>query len=338
MKTLTLEQAQKMMEQNGGNLDLSYTPITTLPEGLTVGGSLDLSNTPITVLPEGLTIGGSLYLNGTPITTLPEGLTVGDALFLSSTPITTLPEGLKVGGLLDLRCTQITTLPEGLTVGDSLYLNGTPITALPEELTVGGWLDLSNTPITALPEGLTVGGSLDLSNTPITVLPEGLTVGGWLYLSGTNVKETKHKKLQDGDYVPKRYIYADGILTHIKGRRKINGYTFYRGRIKGQNVITDGKHYAHCKNIREGIKDLAFKTAKDRGIEQYKSLTLSSELAVDEIITMYRVITGACRAGTEMFVNSLGKLKEKYTIKEAIEITKGQYNSRAFESFFITNK
>ena len=258
MKTLTLEQAQKMMEQNGGNLDLSYTPITALPEGLTVGGSL--------------------------------------------------------------------------------YLSGTPITALPEELTVGGWLNLSNTQITTLPEGLTVGGWLDLSNTPITALPEGLKVGGWLYLSGTNVKETKYKKLQDGDYVPKRYIYADGILTHIKGRRKINGYTFYRGRIKGQNVITDGKHYAHCKNIREGIKDLAFKTAKDRGIEQYKGLTLSSELAADEIITMYRVITGACRAGTERFVNSLGKLKEKYTIKEAIVITKGQYNSEAFKSFFITNK
>nr|DAX63369.1 MAG TPA: leucine-rich repeat protein [Caudoviricetes sp.] len=298
MKALTLEQAKKMMEQNGGNLNLSHTPITALPEGLTVGGWLDLSHTQITALPEGLTVGGSLYLSGTPITALPEGLTVGGSLDLSYTPITALPEGLTVGGWL--------------------YLRGTPITALPEGLTVGGWLDLSHTPITAL--------------------PEGLTVGGELFLNGTNVKKTEYKKLRDGDYVPKRYIYADGILTHIKGRRKINGYTFYRGRIKGQNVITDGKHYAHCKNIREGIKDLAFKTAKDRGIEQYKGLTLSSELAADEIITMYRVITGACRAGTEMFVNSLGKLKEKYTIKEAIEITKGQYNSRAFESFFITNK
>ena len=317
MKTLTLEQAKKMMEQNGGDLNLRGTQITSLPEGLTVGGSLDLSYTPITALPEGLTVGGWLDL--------------------SHTPITALPEGLTVGGRLNLSGTQITALPESLTVGGSLYLSYTLITALPEGLTVGGSLDLSYTPITALPEGLTVGGWLDLSHTPITALPEGLTVGGELFLNGTNVKKTEYKKLRDGDYVPKRYIYADGILTHIKGRRKIDGYIFYQGRIKGQNLITDGIHYAHCKNIREGIKDLAFKTAEDRGTEQYKGLTLSSELAADEIITMYRVITGACRAGTERFISSLGRLKEKYTIKEAIEITKGQYNSEAFESFFMTN-
>ena len=72
MKTLTLEQAKKMMEQNGGDLNLRGTQITSLPEGLTVGGSLYLSHTPITALPEGLTVGGWLYLRGTPITALPE--------------------------------------------------------------------------------------------------------------------------------------------------------------------------------------------------------------------------------------------------------------------------
>ena len=44
---LTLEQAQKMMECNGGSLDLSGTGITTLPDNLTVGGWLDLSGTGI---------------------------------------------------------------------------------------------------------------------------------------------------------------------------------------------------------------------------------------------------------------------------------------------------
>ena len=55
--------------KNGGvgNLDLSETPITSLPEGLTVRGSLDLEGTPITSLPEGLVVGGSLYLHGTPL-------------------------------------------------------------------------------------------------------------------------------------------------------------------------------------------------------------------------------------------------------------------------------
>ena len=57
-------------------------------------------------------------------------------------------------------------------------------------------------------------------------------------------------------------------------------------------------------------------------------------MTVAEMVTMYRVITGACRQGSESFVNSLGELKEKYTIREAIEITKGQYNSQKFADFF----
>jgi hypothetical protein len=40
------------------DLDLSYTPITTLPDNLTVGGGLYLSNTSITTLPDNLKVGG----------------------------------------------------------------------------------------------------------------------------------------------------------------------------------------------------------------------------------------------------------------------------------------
>jgi hypothetical protein len=58
----------------GGDLDLSNTSITTLPDNLTVGGSLDLRGTRITTLPDNLTVGGSLDLRGTRITTLPDNL------------------------------------------------------------------------------------------------------------------------------------------------------------------------------------------------------------------------------------------------------------------------
>ena len=61
---------------------------------------------------------------------------------------------------------------------------------------------------------------------------------------------------------------------------------------------------------------------------------LDTELSVPELVAMYRVITGACRQGSESFVNSLGELKEKYTIREAIKITAGQYNSERFAEFF----
>lgn len=46
---LTLEKAKAMMGQNNnGNLYLSGTKITALPDNLTVGGWLDLSGTKIT--------------------------------------------------------------------------------------------------------------------------------------------------------------------------------------------------------------------------------------------------------------------------------------------------
>jgi hypothetical protein len=171
-------------------------------------------------------------------------------------------------------------------------------------------------------------------------LPANLTVGGWLDLEGcTSITDKgkarrKVKKLKDGDYVPKRYLYAGNILTHIKAKRTVKGYVFYKGKIEGRNVISDGTNYAHCKTFREGVIDLQFKAAKERGAEQYRGLSLDSELTAEEIITMYRVITGACRQGTESFVASLGELKDKYTVREAIEITKGQYNSASFEQFF----
>lgn len=313
---LTLEEANAIMNKNNGNLNLRGTPITQLPDNLTVGGRMNLSDTQITALPDNLTVSGWLDLSGTQITALRDNLMVGGSLYLDNTPITKLPDNLKVGG--------------------SLYLNNTPITKLPDNLTVGGSLNLSNTPIAKLPDNLTVGGWLDLCGTQITRL-DNLTVGRWLDLRGSQLTKEelkKVKRLHNGDYIEGQYLYADGILTHIKKKKEIGKYALFIGKIPNRNVIFDGMYYAHCSTFREGKSDLLFKHAKDRGMEQYKGLSLDTELTADEMITMYRIITGACRQGTETFVNSLGKLKDRYTIGEALEITKGQYGAKQFAGFF----
>ena len=294
---LTLEQANKIMKENGDWLDLRSTPITSLPDNLTVAGSLDLSNT----------------------------------------PITSLPDNLTVGDWLDLRNTPITSLPDNLTVGGNLYLNGTQITSLPDNLTVSGSLDLNGTQITSLPDNLTVGGWLHLSDTPITSLPDNLTVGGGIYTGNRTINTTKVKRLQQGDYVPNNYLYADGILTHIKSKKQHKGYTYYTGKIKGNNVIFDGTNYAHCKTFKDGVADLAFKAAKDRGADQYKGISLDSVVTLQEAITMYRIITGACRRGTDSFVNGLQVVKDKYTVQEMIDITKGAEQGEVFEKFMRGN-
>ena len=99
--------------------------------------------------------------------------------------------------------------------------------------------------------------------------------------------------------------------------------------------MSDGVYYAHCDSFRDGIADITYKKAAERGAEQFRGISLDDVFPVDELKTMYRIITGACRQGTETFVNSLGnKLKDSYSIKEAIALTKGQYNSDKFADFF----
>ena len=61
---------------------------------------------------------------------------------------------------------------------------------------------------------------------------------------------------------------------------------------------------------------------------------MDDSFTVEELKRMYRVITGACEAGTESFVNSLKDLKDKYTVREVIEMTEGKYGAKKFKAFF----
>jgi len=212
-----------------GNLDLSGSSITSLPQGLEVGGDLYLQQTRITSLPQGLKVGGALWLQHTRITSLPQGLVVGGALWLQQTRITSLPQGLKVGGDLDLERTPITSLPQGLEVGDKLNLSGTPITSLPQDLKVGGDLLLYFTPITSLPKDLIVGGDLDLRGTRITSLPQGLVVGGDLYLQRTRITSLSQDLVVGGSLV-----LTDAPITSLPQNMKVNGdiYGFKGDRFK----------------------------------------------------------------------------------------------------------
>ena len=184
----------------------------------------------------------------------------------------------------------------------------------------GGWLYLSGTQITALPDNLTVGGSLDLSGTQI---------------KNKDKECRKVKGFFEGKTKPNAWLYCDGMLVHIKKKKQIGSYTYYVGKIPNMNVVYDGKHYAHCKTLKDGILDLEFKKAKDRGAEQYKGLTLESVLKYDEAVTAYRIITGACQAGTQHFLDGLKEIKEEYTVAEIIELTKGSYGNATFKNFFI---
>ena len=92
---------------------------------------------------------GNLGLSYTRITKLPNDLYVDGSLFLwDCSKLTKLPDNLYVGKNLDLwGCEQLTKLPDKLYVGQSLIMIGTSIEEIPNNLYVGGDIYIYDTPL-----------------------------------------------------------------------------------------------------------------------------------------------------------------------------------------------
>ena len=91
-----------------GDIEMEYSKLESLPEGLHVNGDLNLFGSEIKSLPKDLYVGENLtlgYCNN--ITSLPEGLYVGGNLSIAKTNISSLPKGLKVEGFLFIRYTPL---------------------------------------------------------------------------------------------------------------------------------------------------------------------------------------------------------------------------------------
>ena len=119
------------------------------------------------------------------------------------------------------------------------------------------------------------------------------------------------------------------ILEHKGNVYKIRIF----GKTKESYLITDGENFAHGETIQEAKDDLIYKIT-DRKTSDYNYLKLDTILTFEEAIKCYRTITGACSKGTKNFVTSiLSDKKDKYSVKEMIELTKGQYGSDKFTNF-----
>ena len=360
METKTLqEQIDKFYKETGyelkikdgkpyydGYLCLFNRKITKLPDNLTVRGSLDLTGSKITKLPENLVVGCSLYLGHSKIAKLPDNLVVGGNLYLSHTNVTELPDNLVVGCSLDITQANISKLPDNLVVGSYLDLRYTKITELPDNLVVRGWIDLGGTKVKKLPENLVVGGNLYLEGTEIGELPDNLAVGNCMWgMSSTPITHTLTKKAMEkiqkmkflqwvvGD---KTYIKVDGIFSVVDSHRGNVWRTHRIDEDKTLYVVTDGEgHYAHGSTLKEAKDDLIYKI-NDRDKSLYENLSLDDEVSFEDAIAMYRTITGACSAGTRDFIeNRLPEPhKDKYTIKEIISLTDGEYGSETLKEFF----
>ena len=313
-----------------------------LPKGLKVKDILSISNTDITEIPDDCEF-GSLYSQDSKLTKLRDNLTL-NYLNVRNTFLTELPKGLKVNGDLDISYTDIMEIPDDCEF-DSLYMCSTRITKLRDNLTLYDlWTD--NSSLKELPKNLVVFSMLKMSNKSITALPNDCLVNRIYSKFGINDK--RYKKNVYGEYYLKNeiihishpsgreFLHVGGILSEVI-EKKGNVYCVHND-INGPitYVVTDGNnHWTRGNTLEEAKQALAFKLNK-RDKPEYEKLNLDSELTFDEAVACYSVITGACNFGVyDYFEHSLPTPhKEKYSIKEMIELTKNEYGGDTFREFF----
>lgn len=338
-----------------GALDVSCSGISRLPSGMRVH-HLDISHTDIDELPMDIIVNGAIDASHTRIREF-HIRRVNGALNLSHcSQLKKLPDELYVGAMFDIRCSAVKELPNTLRVGGTMDIRYTWVHHIPDNTIAGSIVHIDG--VTTIGHNVTIVGPLYVSRQrnypPLRIVRvDNNDDTCWdrntlKVYNDTVIDCIRYGR--DGDsfvnyktrfmhptvkYVKGRYLYADGILTPIKSTHRLGEYTIFNGVFKDHIVISDGENYAHCCSIREGINDLMFKRDKDRVLDQYRALSLDSAVGKDFAITMYRNITGACKQGTQMFLDSLGdNIKAWYTIGEIIELTDGHYGSETFREFF----
>ncbi|MFB6181801.1 MAG: hypothetical protein ABEJ24_02790 [Candidatus Magasanikbacteria bacterium] len=234
-----------------GDLVLKRFNITALPEQLKrVGGDLNLDFTNIEKLPEGLEVGGDLRLCGTNIEKLPEGLEVGGDLVLIKSNIKDLGPLKVVNGDLNLRKSDIKTLGQLRGVGGDLKLDRTDLEDLGQLEKVDGDLVLKGSYIKDLGPLKVVNGDLDLRNSDVKNLGQLKSVGGDLKLDRTDLEDLGQLEKVGGD------LDINNIPIRLQRRRSrvpvsLDELTETNIKNLGQLKRVDGNFHIEAEEIED---------------------------------------------------------------------------------------
>ena len=150
-------------------------------------------------------------------------------------------------------------------------------------------------------------------------------------VDGKTIKENTYYTLYNHQFVEVQII--DEVKTIILQRKKNVIKGLFLNDLRPCYVVEKDGVYAHGATLKEAKESLIYKIT-DRDKSDYEDYTLDTKVTHEEAIKMYRVITGACEAGTRHFVENVrAKKKEKYTVKEIIKLTKGQYGNETLKEF-----
>jgi len=302
------------------------------------------------------TVGGGLYCEGAYTKgSFPQLTTVGGWLYCSGADTRcSFPQLTTVGGYLDCYGADIRgSFPQLTTVGGYLYCAGADTkSSFPQLTTVGGYLNCRGADIRgSFPKLTTVGGGLDCSETDTKgSFPQLTTVGGYLDCRGADTKgafpqltvehtnTTQARRRVSQAFLDQGFLLSDGILSKIVFTRTSGGVRIHKvvtvGQINETYCIEQDGVFSHGDTLKEARESFVYKVS-DRDKSKYSEWTVETKITRKEAIESYRVITGACEAGTRNFVEThAGTDKDEFTVGEVIELTKGQFGNEEYMGFF----
>ena len=281
----TYEMCQAMMDANGGTLDLRGTNATQLPEGLYIPGDLIIENCRLRKFPINCSVRGSIHMQGSKIRRITKGTRLGHGLYAYNSRLAYVPKNFVIPGNCDIVRTRLGShgLSRGVVIGKNFDI---------EEDKIGPWINY-----------VRVGGKI--SNRL-----------GYSYM---------------GDQYPIRYehyekdwlFFNGGSLIQLAHDFKMGKYHIYVGVFPDDYVVSDGKCYIRCKNIRDGLAEIDGKKnvcCHCRLIDYY-AWGIDEARSVHELMGMYLYVVGHDRykAETEIFKSRVGDLNKKYTIRTKIK-------------------
>ena len=223
-----------------------------------------------------------------------------------------LPEGIKFENQGGVYLGSLKVLPEGIKFENQ------------------GYVDLES--LKALPEGIKFENQGGVYLNSLKVLPEGIKFEnrGSVYLGSLDGKKVNYL----GKNISLKQI--DGETMIVRSQKKRGEFTVYKAEFfKGSECAKEFCYvaerkgfYAHGESIKKAIEDCNFKWM----CENLNLDDVIEKIKKDGFVTVpdYRLITGACQYGCDSFLENNGIKKDKFTIEEAIKLTKESWGGSKF--------
>ena len=121
-------------------------------------------------------------------------------------------------------------------------------------------------------------------------------------IDGEKIKEDTYYTLYNHEFAEVQII--DDVRTIILNRKKNVFKGLFLDSLTPCYVVEKDGIYSHGVTLKEAKDSLIYKIS-NRDTSMYENYTLDTVVTFEEAVKMYRVITGACEAGTRNFVEGL---------------------------------